>query len=238
MKSFVGSIRRGNSGRGIGGAGMSTMMPIGVPRVPYRTPGEGGWQWVDIWNVLYRERIIYIGQYINEEYANEVLATMLYLDSIENTKPMFIYLNSSGGEMSPALALYDTIQSIKSPVGTLALGCAYNNSGFLLAAGKKGLRSAMPLTRMALQSPAGTARGQADDIQNESLELLRVRNYFFDQLALKTGQPRDKVQADLARVKYFTAEEAVEYGIIDRVVRPQRVKPDAPPKQPAGSGLG
>eukprot|EP00850_Spirogloea_muscicola_P010254 SM000059S18731 [mRNA] locus=s59:703101:706408:- [translate_table: standard] len=215
--------------------GVVTMMPIGTPKVPYRTPGEGGWQWVDIWN--YRERIIFIGQYMDEEFSNQVLATMLYLDSIESTKPITLYINSPGGEITPTLALYDTIESIKSPVGTLALGYAYNNAGFLLAAGTKGLRVAMPLVRIALQSPAGAARGQAEDIQNEAKELIRVRNYVCKELAKKTGQPVEKVTKDISRIKRFSAQEALDYGLIDRIVRPRRIKPDAA-KQVAGVGLG
>eukprot|EP00475_Leptophrys_vorax_P040383 TRINITY_DN74757_c0_g1_i1.p1 TRINITY_DN74757_c0_g1~~TRINITY_DN74757_c0_g1_i1.p1 ORF type:complete len:453 (+),score=-37.80 TRINITY_DN74757_c0_g1_i1:62-1360(+) len=177
---------------GAGRRARVTMMPIGTPKVPYRTPGEGGWQWVDIWNVLYRERIIFIGQFMDEEYTNQVLATMLYLDSVDSNKPMYMYINSPGGELTPTLALYDTIGSIKSPVGTLALGYAYNNAGFLLAAGTKGLRVAMPMTRVALQSPAGAARGQADDIQNEAKELMRVRAYVFGEIAKMSGQPVEK----------------------------------------------
>lgn len=214
-----------------------TMMPIGTPKVPYRTPGEGGWQWVDIWNVLYRERIIYIGQYIDEEFGNQILATMLYLDSVDSTKNLYLHINSPGGDITPSMAIYDTMESIKSPVGTLALGYAYNTAGFLLGAGSKGLRIAMPLTRIALMSPAGAARGQADDIQNEAKELLRVRNYVFEQLSKKTGQPVEKVAKDLSRIKRFSSQEALEYGLIDRIVRPRRVKPDAPRKEET-VGLG
>eukprot|EP00250_Pteridium_aquilinum_P003338 c13655_g1_i1 orf=295-1149(-) len=224
-------------GRSGGSRAQVTMMPIGTPKVPYRTPGEGGWQWVDIWNVLYRERIIFIGQYIDEEFGNQVLATMLYLDSIDSSKNLYLYLNSPGGDVTPSMALYDTMDSIKSPVGTLALGYAYNIAGFLLAAGAKGLRVAMPLTRIALVSPAGTARGQADDIQNEAKELIRVRNYLFDQVAKKTGQPVEKVTQDLSRMKRFSAQEALDYGLIDRIVRPQRIKAEAPKKE-ATTGLG
>lgn len=214
------------------------MAPIGTPKVPYRTPGEGGWQWVDIWNVLYRERIIFLGQYIDEEFGNQVVATMLYLDSIDNTKPMYLYINCPGGDITPCMAIYDTIESIKSPVGTLALGYAYNNAGLLLAAGAKGMRTAMPLTRVALMSPAGSARGQADDIINEARELSRVRNYVYEQVAKKTGQPVEKVMKDLNRIKRFSASEALEYGIIDKVVRPKRIKPDARRQESIGVGLG
>lgn len=215
-----------------------SMMPIGTPRVPYRTPGEGTWQWVDLWNALYRERVIFIGQHIDEEFSNQVLATMLYLDSIETSKKLHLYINGPGGDLTPSMAIYDTMQSLKNPVATNCVGYAYNLAGFLLAAGEKGSRVAMPLCRIALQSPAGAARGQADDIQNEANELLRIRNYLYGELAKKTGQPVEKINKDLSRMKRFNAQEALEYGLIDRVLRPARIKADAPRKEAAGSGLG
>lgn len=213
------------------------MMPIGTPKVPYRTPGEGGWQWVDLWNALYRERVIFIGQNIDEEFSNQILATMLYLDTIDSSKRLYMYINGPGGDLTPSMAIYDTMQSLKSPVGTHCVGYAYNLAAFLLAAGEKGNRFAMPLSRIALQSPAGAARGQADDIRNEANELLRIRDYLFNELADKTGQPIEKINKDLSRMKRFNAQEALEYGLIDRVVRPPRIKADSPSKD-AGTGLG
>ncbi|PON92888.1 ATP-dependent Clp protease proteolytic subunit [Trema orientale] len=212
------------------------MMPIGTPRVPYRTPGEGTWQWVDLWNALYRERVIFVGQNIDEEFSNQILATMLYLDSVDNKK-LYMYINGPGGDLTPSMAIYDTMQSLKSPVCTHCVGYAYNLAAFLLTAGEKGNRYAMPLSRIALQSPAGAARGQADDIQNEANELLRIRDYLFNELAKKTGQPVEKINKDLSRMKRFNAQEALEYGLIDRIVRPPRIKADAPRKD-AGTGLG
>ncbi|GBG71526.1 hypothetical protein CBR_g8944 [Chara braunii] len=226
---------RGGGGGGGGCRGQVTMMPIGTPKVPYRTPGEGGWQWVDIWNVLYRERIIFVGQYIDEEFGNQVLATMLYLDSIDSTKPMYLYINSPGGEITPSMALFDTMESIASPVGTLCFGYAYNMACFLLAAGEKGKRAAMPMTRVALQPPAGAARGQADDVRNEANELVRVRKYMYGVLAHKTGHDIEKITKDLRRIKRFDAKEAMEYGLIDRIIRPIRIKKSAPPKEVATS---
>ncbi|KAJ0048786.1 hypothetical protein Pint_16010 [Pistacia integerrima] len=217
--------------------GRIAMMPIGTPRVPYRTPGEGTWQWVDLWNALYRERVIFIGQNIDEEFSNQILATMLYLDSIDDSKRLYMYINGPGGDLTPSLAIYDTMQSLKSPVGTHCVGYAYNLAAFLLAAGEKNNRFAMPLSRIALQSPAGAARGQADDIRNEADELLRVRDYLYNELSKKTGQPVEKINKDLSRMKRFNAQEALKYGLIDRIVRPPRIKADAP-RQDAGTGLG
>ncbi|KAK0586838.1 hypothetical protein LWI29_013182 [Acer saccharum] len=213
------------------------MMPIGTPKVPYRTPGEGTWQWVDLWNALYRERVLFIGQNVDEEFSNQLLATMLYLDSLDDSKRIYLYINGPGGDLTPCLAIYDTMQSLKSPIGTQCVGYAYNLAAFLLVAGEKGHRFAMPLSRIALQSPAGAARGQADDIRNEANELIRIKDYLYGELAKKTGQPLEKINQDLRRMKRFNAEEALEYGLIDRIVRPPRIKADAPRKE-AGTGLG
>lgn len=215
-----------------------SMMPIGTPRVPFRTPGEGTWQWVDLWNALYRERVIFIGQHIDEEFSNQVLATMLYLDSMDDSKKLYLYINGPGGDLTPSMAIYDTMQSLKSPVGTNCVGYAYNLAGFLLAAGEKGNRVAMPLSRIALQSPAGAARGQADDVHNEANELLRIRDYLFGELAKKTGQPIEKINNDFSRMKRFNAQEALDYGLIDRILRPSRIKPLAPQKNQVGAGHG
>ncbi|KAM7525644.1 hypothetical protein LguiA_015546 [Lonicera macranthoides] len=206
------------------------MMPIGTPRVPYRTPGEGSWQWVDLWNALYRERVIFIRQYIDEEFSNQMLATMLYLDSIDNSKRMTLYLNCPGGDLTPSLALYDTMQSLESPVATHCLGYANNLAGFILAAGEKGRRSVMPLARIAIQPPAGSARGQSDDISNETKELSRIRDYLYKEMAEKTGQPLEKIYEDFSRIRRFDAPEALEYGLIDRIVRPRHIREDPPRK--------
>lgn len=127
-----------SSGRGSSGARrqVTRMMPIGVPRVPYRTPREGGWQWVDIWNCLYRERIIFLSKAVDDELGNQLVATMLYLDS-ENRKDINIYMNCSGGEVVPCMALHDTMRHIKSDVGTVGFGGVMGMSGFLLAVGAK-----------------------------------------------------------------------------------------------------
>ncbi|CAL5356028.1 unnamed protein product [Camellia sinensis] len=186
--------------------------------------------------LLYRERVIFIGQHIDEKFSNQILVTMLYLDSIDSSKRMYMYINGPGGDLTPSMAIYDTMQSLKSPVGTHCVGYAYNLAGFLLAAGEKGNRFAMPLSRIALQSPAGAAHGQADDIRNEANELLRIRDYLFNELANKTGQPAEKINKDLSQMKRFNAEEALGYGLIDRVVRPPCIKADAPRKD-AGTGL-
>lgn len=212
-----------------GYAGVSTpfrrrttkMMPIGVPRVPYRTPKEGSWQWVDIWNCLYRERIIFLSKPVDDELGNQLVATMLYLDS-ENKKDINLYINCSGGEVVPCLAIHDTMRHVKSDVGTVGFGGCMGMSGFLLAVGKKGKRYALQNTHVMIHHPSGAARGQASDINREARELLRIRDYMDTILAQATGQPFEKIARDFSRNMYFDAKEAQEYGVIDNIVKPRR----------------
>ncbi|KAG0498885.1 hypothetical protein HPP92_003182 [Vanilla planifolia] len=200
-----------------------TMMPIGTPRVPYKTPGERSWQLIDLWNALYRERVIFIGQHITEESSNQILTSMLYLDSIESKK-MHLYINSPGGDITPSMSIYDTMLSLSCPITTHCFGHAYNMAGFLLAAGQKGTRTTMPLSIISLQQPAGAARGQADDMRIEANELLRIRHYLYGELAKQTGQPVEKIYEDLAHTKHFKSKEAYEYGLVDRILRPIQIK--------------
>jgi ATP-dependent Clp protease protease subunit len=200
---------------------VTRMMPIGVPRVPYRTPKEGTWQWVDIWNCLYRERIIFLSKPVDEELGNQLVATMLYLDS-ENKKDMNIYINCSGGEVVPSLAIHDTMRHVKSDVGTVGFGGCMGMSGFLLAVGAPGKRNVLQNTHIMIHHPSGTARGQASDINREAKELLRIRDYMDTILANATGQPFERVARDFSRNMYFDAKEALEYGVVDNIVKPSR----------------
>ncbi|CAA0838853.1 ATP-dependent Clp protease proteolytic subunit-related protein 2- chloroplastic [Striga hermonthica] len=202
-----------------------TMMPIGVPQVAYLNHQDGSWSILDLWNALYRERIVFLAEHITENYGNEILATMLYLDTIDDDQKLYVFISSSGGDLSPTMAVYDTMQSLRTRVGTHCFGYTSGLTPFILAAGDKGSRTSMPLTHIVLQSPAGAARGRSDDVQNEANELLRIRDYLFKELAEKTGQPIDKIYKDLSYLKTFNGKEAVEYGLIDRVLSPTVKKP-------------
>eukprot|EP00898_Chlorokybus_atmophyticus_P004664 jgi/Chlat1/5199/Chrsp33S08973 len=207
----------------------TTMMPIGVPRMPYKTPGEPGMQWVDLWNIFYRERVVFIGQNIDEEFSNTIVATLLYLDSVSQ-KPLTFYINCGGGEVLATLALLDTMQHIKTQINTIAFGHAFSMGGLLLTAGTKGKRGAFPNTTIMLHAPSGTAQGQAADIINETRELLRLQEYLMNRMADYTNQPVDKLKRDLAEKgnMYLTPEQAVEYGAIDSIVRPRKDKGKVP----------
>jgi len=213
-KSMKTSSRGGRAGE----RRTKTMMPIGVPRVPYKTPNENMWQWVDIWNCLYRERIIWIGQTIDEELGNQLVATMLFLDSVDRGKPMYLYINSEGGNIVPTMAIMDTMKYLNSEVGTVGFGSARAMGGLLLASGAKGKRAALPNTCIMLHHPSGVARGSASDIHNEGKELMRIRKQINEKVSAITGRSMEQVSEEIRRDKHFTPEEALDYGIIDKVL--------------------
>jgi len=179
-------------------------MPIGVPKVPYQMPGDQYTQWIDIYNRLYRERIIFLGKDVDDEIANQIIAVMLYLDSEDNTKDIFLYINSPGGSVSDVV--------------TICVGLAASMGSFLLAAGKKGKRLALPHSRIMIHQPSGGARGQATDIEIEAREILRIRHQLNQIYAQNTSKPIEKIEKDMDRDFFMSAEEAKEYGLIDRVI--------------------
>ena len=193
-------------------------MPIGVPKVPYQIPGSPYTEWIDIYNRLYRERIIFLGRDIDDEIANQIIAVMLYLDSEDNTKDIYLYINSPGGYVTAGMAIYDTMQHIKSDVVTICVGLAASMGSFLLAAGKKGKRLALPHSRIMIHQPSGGTRGQASDIEIEAKEILRIRHQLNDIYAKNTGQPIEKIEKDMDRDFFMSAQESKEYGLIDRVI--------------------
>lgn len=193
-------------------------MPIGVPKVPYRMPGEPYTQWIDIYNRLYRERIIFLGRDIDDELANQIVAVMLYLDSEDPGKDIVLYINSPGGSVTAGLAIYDTMQHIKSDVVTICVGLAASMGSFLLAAGTKGKRLALPHSRIMIHQPSGGTRGQATDIEIEAREILRIRHQLNEVYAQRTGQTIEKIEKDMDRDYFMSPHEAKEYGLIDRVI--------------------
>jgi len=195
-----------------------TMMPIGVPKVAYRVPGSQGADWVDIYNRLYRERIIFLGSEIDDELANQVIGVMLYLDSEDSDKPIYLYINSPGGSVISGLAIYDCMQHVQSEVVTINLGLAASMASFILAAGSKGKRLALPSSRVMIHQPAGGARGQAEDIKVEARQIMRIRDNLVKMYSMMTGQTVDQITKDLDRDNYLSAADAVEYGLIDRVL--------------------
>lgn len=199
-------------------------MPIGVPSVPYRLPGSPYERWIDIYTRLSQERIIFLGQEVTDGLANRIVAFLLYLDSDDNNKPIYLYINSPGGSVTAGMAIYDTMQHIKSEVVTICVGLAASMGAFLLTAGSKGKRLALPHSRIMIHQPlGGTGRRQATDIDIEAKEILRIRHQLNEILAVRTGQPLEKIQKDTDRDYYLSAEEAQQYGLIDRVINDRPV---------------
>ena len=194
-------------------------MPIGTPSVPYRLPGSQYERWVDIYTRLGVERILFLGGEVNDGVANALVAQMLYLDSEVSSKPIYLYINSPGGSVTDGLAIYDTIQYIKSDVVTICVGLAASMGAFLLAAGTKGKRVALPHSRIMIHQPlGGTAQRQASDIEIEAREILRMKDQLNKQLADMSGQTIEKITKDTDRDYFLSAEDAKAYGLIDRVI--------------------
>jgi ATP-dependent Clp protease protease subunit len=194
-------------------------MPIGTPSVPYRLPGSQYERWVDIYTRLGVERILFLGQEVTDGIANSLVAQMLYLDSDDSSKPIYLYINSPGGSVTAGLAIYDTMQYVKSDVVTICVGLAASMGAFLLAAGTKGKRLALPHSRIMIHQPlGGTSQRQASDIEIEAREILRIKDMLNKSLADMCGQPLEKVAKDTDRDYFLSAAEAKDYGLIDRVI--------------------
>lgn len=172
----------------------------------------------DIYSRLLKDRIIFLGTAIDDAVSNLVIAQMLYLESEDPDKEIFFYLNTPGGHVSSGLAIYDTMQYIKSPVSTVCMGQAASMGALLLAAGKKGKRFALPHSRILIHQPLGGFQGQATDIDIQAREILRLKEDLNHILSELTGQPMKKITNDTERDYYMTGEQAKQYGIIDEII--------------------
>ena len=172
----------------------------------------------DIFSRLLRERIIFLGTEIDDDVANSVVAQLLLLDSENPEKDIMLYINSPGGVITAGMAIYDTMNLIKADVQTICLGEAASMGSFLLSAGAKGKRMALPSARIMIHQPLGGAQGQATDIEIEAKEILRMKEMLTGILAENSGQDLEKVKKDCERDYYMSAQEALEYGLIDKVI--------------------
>ena len=172
----------------------------------------------DIFSRLLRERIIFLGTPIDDMVANLVVAQMLLLDSENPEKDIMLYINSPGGSVTAGFAIYDTMQHIRSDFSTICLGQAASMGAFLLSSGTKGKRLALPHSRVLIHQPLGGAQGQATDIEIQAAEILRIKKALNEILAANTGQSIKKIEKDTDRDYIMTPEEALEYGMIDKVV--------------------
>jgi len=172
----------------------------------------------DIYSRLLKDRIIFIGTPIDDQVANVVMAQLLFLASEDPDKDINIYINSPGGVVTDGLAIYDTMRYVRPRVSTVCMGLAASMATVLLAGGTKGMRFALPNTRILIHQPSGGIQGQATDIQIHALEILRMRQTLNEMLATHTGQPIEKIERDTERDFFLSAQEAKEYGIIDDII--------------------
>ncbi|NTV27091.1 MAG: ATP-dependent Clp endopeptidase proteolytic subunit ClpP [Methanothrix sp.] len=172
----------------------------------------------DIYSRLLKERIVFLGTSIDDNMANIIIAQLLFLESEDPTQDIYLYINSPGGYITSGLAIYDTMQYVKAPIVTMCIGQAASMGAVLLAGGDQGKRYALPHSRILIHQPLGGAQGQATDIDIQAREILRMREEINKIFVKHTGQPIEKIDADTERDFYMTAEQALNYGIIDKIV--------------------
>lgn len=172
---------------------------------------------MDVFSRLMMDRIIFLGTEVNDYTANVIQAQLLYLDSVDSDKDISIYLNTPGGSVYAGLGIYDTMQFIKSKVATICTGMAASMGAVLLTAGEKGMRAALPHSRIMIHQPMGGARGQASDIEIEAREILRLKDELYQILSDHSGQTSEKIRQDADRDYWMKADEALKYGMIDKI---------------------
>lgn len=193
-------------------------MPIGVPKVPFRNPGEGGSIWIDVYNRLYRERLLFLGQEVDSQISNQLIGLMVYLSIESETKDLYLFINSPGGWVIPGIAIYDTMQFVRPDVQTVCMGFAASMGSFILVGGKITKRLAFPHARVMIHQPiAGFYQAQIVDFVLEAEELLKLREIVTRIYAQRTGKPLWVVSEDMERDVFMSAVEAQAYGIVDLV---------------------
>ena len=195
---------------------MSSLIPMVVEQT---NKGERSY---DIYSRLLKDRIIFLGSEITDDEANLVIAQMLFLEADDPDKDIYLYINSPGGSVSAGLAIYDTMQYIKCEVNTICMGMAASMGAFLLAAGAKGNRKALPNSEIMIHQPSGGASGQASDVKIHAEHIIRTRQKLNEILAERTGKSVEQVAVDTERDNYLSAEAALEYGLIDEIIPARR----------------
>jgi len=199
--------------------GGDSVTPTGLGYVPIVIEQSGrGERSYDIYSRLLRERVIFFVGPVNDQSANLVVAQLLFLESENPEKDISLYINSPGGSVYAGMAIYDTMQFVKPDVSTLCTGLAASMGAFLLAAGTKGKRYTLPNSRIMIHQPSGGAQGQASDIQIQAREILSLRERLNGILAKNTGQPVERIEVDTERDNFMSAEDAVSYGLVDKVL--------------------
>jgi ATP-dependent Clp protease protease subunit len=198
---------------------MSVQDTVSLGMVPIVIEQSGrGERAYDIYSRLLRERVIFLVGPVNDQSANLVVAQLLFLESENPDKDISLYINSPGGSVSAGLSIYDTMNFIKPDVSTLCMGMAASMGSFLLMAGAKGKRNALPNSRIMMHQPSGGAQGQASDIEIQAREILKTREQLNKIYAERTGQPLERIAADMERDRWMSPAEALDYGLVDKVI--------------------
>lgn len=227
LTSLPSSIYKG----GLGDQPMSGLVPMVVEQT---TRGERAY---DIFSRLLKERIVFVGTPINDQIANLTVAQLLYLASDDPERPINMYINSPGGVIYSGLAVYDTMQYVQAPVSTICVGLAASMGSVLLAAGADGQRAALPNSRVMIHQPLGGAEGQASDIEIQAREIMWLKQRLYEILAKHTGKDVDTIEDDADRNYWLSAQDAAEYGLVDRVLENVSGMPGQEDGRP-GSGDG
>ena len=194
-----------------------------IPTVIEQSPrGERAY---DIWSRLLKDRIVFLGTEVNETSANLVVAQLLHLESEDPDKPIQLYINSPGGEMTAMFAIHDTMRCLRPPVATTCVGQAASAAAVLLAAGQKGQRHTLPNARVLIHQPHGGAQGQSTDLEIQVREMVELRERMVDVLVEATGQTRERILADIDRDHILRGDEAVAYGLVDGVIGYRELRP-------------
>ncbi len=202
---------------------MATAMPI----VTAQNQSNGDMRAFDVYSRLMKERIVFLGTQVDDNIANLICAQLLLLDSEGQDRDIFLYINSPGGSVTAGLAIYDTMQYIQSDVATVCMGLAASMGQFLLCAGAPGKRFALPHSRILMHQPSGGVQGQAADIAIQAEQIIYLKRMMAERIAFHTGQSVERIEEDSDRDRWFTADEAKDYGIIDEVIDRARQLDDA-----------
>nr|YP_009988118.1 clp protease proteolytic subunit [Medicago edgeworthii]QNM38356.1 clp protease proteolytic subunit [Medicago edgeworthii] len=193
-------------------------MPIGVPKVPFILPGDDEASWIDLYNRLFQERLLFLGQEVNSEISNQLVGLMVYLSLEDKKKDLYMFINSPGGEVISGMAIFDTMQFVEAEVQTVCVGLAASMGSLLLVGGEITKRLAFPHARVMIHQPATSLyEGQAEDCMLEANELLKMRKTMTNIYAQRTGKPSWQIHKDMERDLFLSAEEAQAHGIIDTV---------------------
>lgn len=192
-------------------------MPI-IPNPYVIERSSRGERTYDVYSRLLMDRIVFMGTPVNDDVANMIIAQLLFLEADSPGRDIHLYINSPGGSVSAGLAIYDTMQFLKSPVNTICMGLAASMGAFLLTAGAKGKRSALPNSRIMIHQPSGGTSGTASDIEIQAREIIYLRAKMNELMAKHTGRPLEQIERDVDRDRFMSGEEAVAYGLIDQVI--------------------